>query len=179
MAGLVAALVGCDSAIESDDTATATPSPVVSCVAGGRLETVLFGALTGPLDWAAGNLECEGMPRPNGQGGRLRFAGTAAATERRIAIIIGIPALRRGRTGRELNSNVTLLEEGSGRFFSTASLESCWTDVLAQYAMQGSADRVVISGAVYCVSPLAEVNGDGSVSIPELEFTGLLDWSAK
>jgi len=179
VAGFAAALVACDSALEPVATASLEPSPDLSCVAAGRLETVLFGAFTGALDWSAADLECTGMPRPNGEGGRLRFAGAVEESDRRIAIIIGIPGLRRGTADRELNSNVTLLEEGSGMFFSTSSLGSCWTDVTAQDRLDGSTDKYVITGTVYCVSPLAEVNGDSSLSIPELGFTGLLDWSAK
>jgi hypothetical protein len=36
-----------------------------------------------------------------------------------------------------------------------------------------------IAGTLYCIAPLAEVNGDASVTVHELHFGGLLDWSAK
>ncbi len=118
------------------------------------------------------------MPRPDGRGARLRFAGSLDAGDRRIALIIAIPDLERGLTGDELESNVTLIEEGSGRFFSTSTLKNCLTNITNVAATDDSGDRYAISGALFCVAPLAEVNGSSSVSIAELRFSGLLDWGA-
>ena len=39
-------------------------------------------------------------------------------------------------------------------------------------------DRYSIGGTLYCVSPLAEINGDSSVLIPELAFLGLVNWNS-
>jgi len=39
-------------------------------------------------------------------------------------------------------------------------------------------DLYSIDGRLYCIAPLAEVNGESSLSISELSFSGLLDWSA-
>ena len=41
-----------------------------------------------------------------------------------------------------------------------------------------SATRYSIGGTLYCVQPLAEVNGLSSISLTELQFQGLVDWSA-
>ena len=76
-------------------------------------------------------------------------------------------------------SNVTLIEEGSGRFFSTSGLDTCWTDVDEQVALEDPPGRYTISGTLYCITPLAEVNGDSGVSLRELKFAGLLDWGTK
>lgn len=118
------------------------------------------------------------MPRPNGNGARLRFAGTAGEDAQKIAIIIAIPGLRRAQEGSELASNVTLIEEGRGQFFSTANLDNCLTDITELDAIDDSQDRYAIGGVLYCVSPLAQINGDSSVTIVELHFVGLLDWTA-
>ncbi|MEJ2171246.1 MAG: hypothetical protein P8X59_00580 [Woeseiaceae bacterium] len=147
-----------------------------SCGKRGYLSTSLYGAIDATLDWASPELECEGMPRPGSEGARLRFASTDG--ERRLAIIIALPDLERGTKGRELASKVTLIEEGSGRFFSTAAPEACWTDVTLLETINGSGDRYTIGGTLYCLSPLAEVNGASSVTIAELRFQGLLDWGA-
>ena len=72
---------------------------------------------------------------------------------------------------------MTLIEEGGGRFFSTSGLGNCWTDVLEQ--LQLDEDDYFVAGTLYCIAPLAEVNGDSSVTLRELEFGGYLDWSAK
>lgn len=144
------------------------------CRDGGLLETRLYGALNGELSWKGGALDCEGMPRPEGRGVRLRFAGSEGAS--RIAVIISIPDLERAKTANELPSNVTLIEEGIGRFFSTGDLENCWTDVDKHDRRDASSGSHVIEGTLYCIAPVAEINGSASVSIDELRFAGIVDW---
>ena len=156
----------------------ASPASSRTCGEHGRLQTKLFGALVGHLDWSGAELECSGMPRPNGAGARLRFAGQVVGADRRIAIIIALPGLERDATDAELGSKVTLIDEGSGRFFSTWDLDSCWTDITSLVRTDDSGDRFNIGGTLYCVAPLAEVNGDASVSLSDLIFAGVLDWSA-
>ena len=149
------------------------------CDNGGALYTELYGALAGQIEWYLDEMQCEGMPRPNGSGARLRFSGKAGINSTPIAFIIGIPDLERGSDAAELPSNVTVIEESTSRFFSTPDLDSCWTDVEVQWPVEDSDSLFRIDGILYCISPLPEVNGDASVSIPELRFSGLLDWGAK
>lgn len=144
------------------------------CGERGYLRTELYGEFAGPVDWSAGDLECQGMPRPEGKGARLRFAQPSADLP--LAIILALPDLERGATARELGSNVTVIEEGGGRFFSTSGLGSCWTDVLQQERLDAGADVYFIAGTLYCIAPLAEVNGNSSVMLRELAFGGYLDW---
>jgi len=181
---LLAMLAACGP--EQQEPAPATVMPTLAqtaasdaCGDNGRLHTELFGALAGPLDWSADDLKCSGMPRPNGEGARLRFAAQVGDIDRRLAIIIAMPALERHVAGSEISSKVTLIDEGSGRFFSTWDLDSCWTDITTLEPLDDSGDRFEIGGNLYCVAPLTEVNGEGSVSISELDFMGLLDWSAR
>ncbi len=136
----------------------------------------LHGALNAEIDWNADALHCEGMPRPDGRGARLRFAG--AAGDIAIAIIIAIPALERATTASELPARVTMIDEGNGRFFSTADADNCWTDVDGQAPIDAGSERFVVDGRLYCIAPLPEVNGGAGVSITELVFRGLLDWGA-
>ena len=119
---------------------------------------------------------CQGMSRPEGKGARLRFAGKAGERELAIAVIIAIPELKRGQSGSELPSVVTIIEEGKGRFFSTPDLDSCWTDIDSQTVIDESVGRFAIDGRLFCISPVPEVNGGASVSIEEMSFSGLLDW---
>jgi hypothetical protein len=154
------------------------PTALMSCGDAGYLRGQLYGAISVPLDWGAAAMDCEGMPRPNGRGARLRFAGMTTGAEQQLAIIIAIPDLGHGELGRELASNVTIIEEGGGRFFSTTDLGNCLTDITTLDKLDDDADRYSIGGKLYCVSPLAEVNGDSSVLIPELAFLGLVDWNS-
>ena len=166
-------------------TANSTPSflpasgpAAADCGDNGALKTTLYGALAGEVEWHPADMRCEGMPRPNGAGARLRFAGDVGANAMQLAFIIALPDLERGIGGAGFTSNVTVIDEGSSRFFSTPDLESCWTDVEAHVALDddNSGDRFVIDGTLYCISPLPEINGDASISIPELRFSGQLDW---
>lgn len=166
----------CKPPAESGADAPSSESASHGCGDNGFLIAEVYGAISASLDWRGANLVCEGMPRPEGRGARLRFAGTV--DEHPIAIIVAMPELTRQSAGEELASNVTLIEEGSGRFYSTADLDVCLTQIDTMEALDDGGKRHSVTGNVYCVSPLAEVNGDTSISINELSFTGLLDWSA-
>ncbi len=151
----------------------------LGCGDDGALTTTLYGALAGAVEWHPADMQCEGMPRPNGAGARLRFAGNVGDDAMQLAFIIALPDLERGIDGAGFTSNVTVIDEGNSRFFSTPNLESCWTDVGTQAALDdggNSGDRFAIDGILYCISPLPEINGDASISIPELRFSGQLDW---
>ena len=183
--GLIAALITWAAACESADKSeavvespanAAAPKPV-RCASDGFLETQLFGGLELELSWAANDLVCEGMPRPEGDGARLRFAGQAE-DGREIAFIIALPDLRRGATGTELPSTVTVIEVGAGRFFSSADVDVCWTDITSLDHIVATDAEFAVSGNLYCVAPLAQVNGDSDVVIRELRFRGQLDWNA-
>ena len=115
------------------------------------------------------------MPRPNGEGARLRFSGPAADTAQ-LTFIFGIPGLEAGMAGHELPTNVTLIEESAGRFFNSANLDACWTDITQQILDDKDEDVYRVSGELYCITALAELNGPGSISLSKLAFSGLLDW---
>ena len=168
----------------ADETPAASFLPAAApaakgCGESGYLRGSLFGAFEGPLNWRGASIDCQGMPRPDGRGARLRFGGTMAVSQVSIALIISIPDLEREATANELPSKVTLIEEGGGRFFSTGDLDSCWTDVERQMPIDPAGDQYSIDGRLYCITALAEVNGESSLSMSELSFSGLLDWSAQ
>lgn len=151
------------------------------CGDDGQLATELFGAVQLEIDWQADMLECEGMPRPQGLGARLRFAGpaTSSSSQHSLAFILAMPGLERGESARELPTNVTMIEEGTGRFFATADTTSCWTDIERHEPDERMGEaHFRISGILYCVAPLAQLNGSASVTFTELTFTGRLDWAA-
>ena len=139
------------------------------------MSTSLFGSIERELRWEADEFDCDSMRRPNGAGMRVRFTGDAA--NRVVAIILAIPDLQRGQDGSELPTVVTLTVEGSGRFFSTADLDSCFTDIRAQPDSAQSKALYDAIGTTYCIEPLGEVNGDAAVSIPRLDFRTRIEWS--
>jgi hypothetical protein len=177
---VLALLAACEPAAEPEPNA-AIPSeeePVLLCGNEGRLSAELYGAIAIEVDWNKNDLECAGMPRPEGRGARLRFAGKTADGDLQLAIIMAIPDLERDVQNGEFSVNVTLIEEGNGRFFSTPDLNNCLVDITSATGLDDSGDRYSIAGELLCVTPLPEINGDSSVSIPKMLFSGLLDWSA-
>lgn len=150
------------------------PAEASSCGPDGRFETELFGALEGSVSWSGAALACEGMPRPEERGARLRFSGSTAGID--LAFLISLPDLEAGSIAAELPSNVTLIEEGDGRFFSTSDLDSCWSDLELNEPFDDAGRRYRVAGTLYCIAPLAEVNGDASVTIEEAGFSGYVDW---
>lgn len=173
LAGLVLVIA---AASACGDSPTEPATTQESCAPDGSLSVAIFGGIRRDLRWDAADLECSGMPRPNGAGARLHFASTALAqgAERKLSFIIGLPDLKRAAPAREIPAIVTLIEENSGRFFSTAEAPVCWSDVHEQTLIAG--DEYGVRGVVYCVSPLAELNGTGGVSFTDLEFSGRIDW---
>lgn len=150
------------------------------CVPGGELAASVYGSLAGELDWRGNELACEGMRRPDGRGARLRFEGPATddSSASRLAFIIALPDLGVGETASGLLAGVTLMEVDAGRFFSSPEQAGCFADVERQEPLgDGNANEYLISGLLYCLSPLAEVNGAAGVSLRDLKFTGRLDWS--
>jgi len=161
-----------------DAAALAVPAATGStCAELGVLEGILSGAINAKLDWPDEALRCESMPRPDANGVRLRLSGEVAGE--RMAIIIAMPDLEAGAVGTEFSSNVTITVEGSGRFFSTPNLETCWTDVVKNEPLQDIQDTHNIVGGLYCVGPLGEVNGDAFVDVRMLRFSSLADWTRK
>ena len=152
-----------------------------ACGSDGALVVEIYGGVRASIDWDAGILQCQGMPRPNGEGARLRFAGPAGTIdgERQLAFILGLPDLVEGQTATELPTNVTLMEEGTGRFFGTRDTANCWTDIETHERMspEKSSDYR-ISGILYCVAPIAGLDGNSSISFADLTFTGRVTWES-
>jgi hypothetical protein len=153
------------------------PPPERTCGDNGIATASLFGSIETQIRWTAADMACDSMQRPNGEGMRLRFVGDVSGE--RLAIIIAMPRLRPGDADVEIPSNVTATVEGSGRFFSTPGLDSCWTEVTSQAKLADEGDAYTMEGTLFCVAPLGEVNGDAAVSIPEFSFSTIVNWSGK
>lgn len=175
---LLALLGGCDPPASA--AAKPVPAPAVHerrCGEDGYLSAELFGSIEYKIDWDAHDFDCESMPRPAGAGLRLRFTGNAA--DREMSIILAVPDLERRVDGHELPTVVTLTVDGSGRFFSTASLDACFTDIGTLAVANGNAAQYDVRGTLYCVTPLGEINGDAAISIPKMEFQSRVQWEAQ
>lgn len=169
-------LLACGQAAKVEPETTTGPTES-RCGADGFLRASFVRGIEATVDWSGDELSCDSMPRPNDAGVRLRFSGNVA--NEWLAIIIALPGLVRGEVGKELPSNITVTVEGSGRFFSTPNLNSCWTDISEQERLSDNAERYTLTGTLYCVAPLGELNGKAAVTISEFSFSSVVDWSAK
>ena len=162
----------------SEVTVAAAPAlPTRTCGDNGSVESAFYGGIETEIQWSADDMVCSSMQRPDNGGVRLQFVGEVSGE--RLAVIIALPKLKPGDSDVEIPSNVTATVEGSGRFFSTPDLDSCWTEVFSQTKLTNEDDQYAIEGTLFCVAPLGEINGDAAVSIPELNFSSILNWSGK
>ena len=172
-------LVACgqESVAEREASTSILPKPdtaPASCSDTAHLTGDMTGAIETSFVYVKKSLQCESMRRPDNRGARLRFQG--GEDPNRLSVIIAIPDLMRGESGPELATNITVTVEGSGRFFSSADLNACWTDIAAQDLIEDA--TYVISGEVFCIAPIAELNGTGAVTINRLAFESTVDWDA-
>lgn len=175
---LLILLGACQESASVADPAVEPPLEAApACGPDSYLSTRLYGSIDREIRWSEDDMYCESMLRPDGKGVRLRFTGEAAGNQ--LAIILALPELKPGTVGVESPTVVTLTVEGSGRFFSTASAKSCWSDINAQDPVAGNGDLYTINGTLFCVASLGEINGDAAISIPEMAFRGFVDWGAK
>jgi hypothetical protein len=113
------------------------------------------------------------MPRPDGQGVRLRFSNVNPDDS--LALLLGLDEVI---AGTETGANVTLILEDSGRFFSSLKADNCRARV-DTYATVSSTDPVrLLAGLAWCVSPLREVNGNSEITLGDIEFQGFVPWPA-
>lgn len=175
MLGLLAVLaVACTKPVPPASVAS-----MASCGERGALSVELHGALQESVRWSPETLACQSMPRPGGDGARLRLSGPIGDGEesRTIAFILGIPDLTPGATGTELPTNVTLVEEGTGRFFSTQDSSGCWADIERHERLSKDNDyEYRIGGILYCLTPLAELHGTSGVTFTDMHFAGRINW---
>ena len=84
------------------------------------------------VNWHNAELQCEGGPRPDGSGLRVAFAGPQHADGRRLRLVFGVEAVREGRAGHDLPTNLTVIFEGEDRLFATRGDDHCTVDELRQ-----------------------------------------------
>ncbi len=171
-------LAGCGKQPEPPPAAenVAEPVPIASsCADIGWLRASLSGAIAAEIDWQDAALRCESMPRPDDRGVRLRLSGEIG--NERLAVIVAIPDLAAGVTGPEFDAIVTITVDGSGRFFSTPNLGSCWADVQTNAELESAAGVYNVASELSCVAPLGEFNGSAFVDIRGLAFSGIARWS--
>ncbi len=135
----------------------------------GYLSGHLYGALDRAIEWRGTDMTCEGGPRPNGEGLRLVFAAPADDSRPRLVFVIGVAGTVGDLSGSERLANITLIDEASGRFFSSGGQERCWTTV---ESVEYDGGQVRIGGEVYCQGSLPSLSDGSSVTLRDFRYSG-------
>jgi len=147
---------------------------------GGYLRARLRGALDLDLDWKNAEMQCEGGPRPSGNGVRVSIGGPARGEGRRIRLVFGIAGVSEGRGGEALRTNVTLLFEGEQRIFATQGDDKCTVDSLTQERVERlgpdrAVYRVVARG--FCLGPATSLSREERLVVTSFDFAGRVEFS--
>jgi hypothetical protein len=131
------------------------------------------------LDWQNEGTQCEGMPRPEGNGIRLSFSRSLDSEGRRLLIVFGIAGLSESSSGRGLPANLTIIEEGGKQVFGTLGDDKCVVDELKQQligAWSARSRTYRVSGRGFCMQPARAVGGDAGVLMSSFDFAGQVEY---
>ena len=160
----------------SQAVAPAAP-PAHGCLptGNGYLRARIRGALSLDINWHNAEIECDGGPRPDGNGVRVSFAGPPHPDGRRLRMVFGVGAVREGRTGRDLPTNLTVIFEGEQRLFATRGDDHCTVDELHQErvgALGGPRRSWRIVARGFCISPVSTLDSAARILVSRFDFAG-------
>lgn len=145
----------------------------------GFLSMRLRGSIEADVEWREPELDCTGMPRPDGRGLRLRFSGPLPGAGD-LAIVFAAPDLGMGISAHGVPVNVTLLDEAGERIYGTQGDSRCVFDEVKQLALTELAlpqRSYRVSARGFCTVPARALDGDGAVLLTRFDFTGLVTYS--
>jgi hypothetical protein len=164
----------------------ATPQPAAAppstlnatealCVAAptGSIKARLQGAIDTDLDWGADASHCLGGLRPQGDGVRLIYKGSAPGVGP-LLVVLGIAPLKPGESARNVPVNLTVVREGTGQFFATQGDDKCTLDSVSQAPVAGEAGRYRLEGRGFCTQPARAVGGDGAVLLTRFDVVAIV-----
>lgn len=140
----------------------------------GRLRARLQGTIDTEIDWGKGMPQCRGGLRPGGDGVRLIYKGPVAGGGP-LLVVIGIGPLGAGQSARNVPVNLTLVREGTGRFYATQGDDKCAMDEVRQEPA-GDPQVYRLTGRGYCVQPARSVGAEGAVLVPRFDVNAIVDY---
>jgi hypothetical protein len=162
------------AAVASTAARTAKTHDNQACLADGSgyLRLRVRGAQNLDIDWRGNELQCDGGPRPDHDGGmRLTFAARSGAGGHQPRLVIGAAEAIEAGTSHFVPANVTLILEGENRLYSTRGDDKCTLDELVQTPLPDP-HAVRVSGRGFCSEPAAALDGSAAVVVSRFDFTG-------
>jgi hypothetical protein len=177
LAGLLAAACGhAGNDAEPQGQAALPPAQQALCVPAdeGQLQARLQGAIDAEIDWGAGVQQCRGGLRPGGDGIRLIYKGSIPG-EGTVLVVIGAGPLAAGQSTRNVPVNLTIVREGTGRFFATQGDDKCALDEVRQEPA-GDPKVYRLTGRGYCTQPARAIGGEGAVLVSRFDVQAIVDY---
>jgi uncharacterized membrane protein (UPF0127 family) len=140
----------------------------------GFLQARLGGVIEADVDWRDPGLDCEGMLRPDGQGLRVRFAGSLP-DGRRLALLFASRSLEVGKGGRGLPVNVTVMDESAGLIYGTLGEGRCTLDEVEQTRLADpdpTQNGWALRARGFCTEPARALDGSGNLVLTRFDFAG-------
>ena len=136
------------------------------------------GAVDLDLDWKDAQMDCEGGPRPSGNGVRVSIGGPVRGEGRRIRLVFGIGGVGEGRGGETLRTNVTILFEGEHRIFATLGDDKCTVDSLTQQRVETLGNERAIyrvEARGFCLGPATSLSKGERLLLTSFDFAGRVE----
>jgi hypothetical protein len=167
-------------ALAAGPSASPTPPPAGCLASGdGYLRARVRGAVTLDLDWKNEQMQCEGGPRPSGNGVRVSIAGPERGDGRRLRFVFGIGGVGEGAEGNALRTNVTMMFEGEKRMFATLGDDKCTVDTLSQQRVEtlGAGHAIYrVEARGFCVGPASSLTRQERLFITSFDFAGRVEF---
>jgi hypothetical protein len=145
----------------------------------GYLRARVRGALALDLDWKDAQMQCEGGPRPSGNGVRVSIGGPLRGDGRRIRMVFGIAGVGEGAGGAALRTNVTILFEGEKRIFATQGDDKCTVDTLKQKRVETlGLGRAIyrVEARGFCLGPATSLSREERLFLTSFDFAGRVEF---
>jgi hypothetical protein len=169
------------SAFATDTSASPTTATAGCLVAGdGYLRARIRGDLALDLDWKNADMQCEGGPRPSGNGVRVVIGGPLRGDGRRIKLVFGVGGVGEGRGGETLRTNITLLFEGEKRIFATRGDDKCTVDKLEQQRVETLGGTIAVYRVVargFCLGPATGLTRGERIVVTSFDFAGRVEFT--
>jgi hypothetical protein len=159
----------------ADDAAPMAGPSQALCIPAttGLLRARLQGAINAEIDWGPEAPHCRGGVRPEGDGVRLIYKGTAPESGP-LLLVFGLAPLRPGESARNVPVNLTIVREGAGQFFATQGEDKCALDSVTQLPVPGDSSLYRLEGRGYCTQPARAVGSDGSVLVSRFDVVAIV-----
>ena len=182
-----AAALAVSSAPESKAAPPQDPAPAPAAKSGcfvagdGYLRARMRGALDLDLDWKDAQMQCEGGPRPSGNGVRVSIGGPARGEGRRIRIVFGIAGVSaKGAAERRcapMSRSSSKASSACSRPWATTSAP--WIHSPSSAWRRWARDRAIyrVEARGFCLGPATSLSRDERVLITSFDFAGRVEFS--